>query len=150
MGRDMPEKTENAEAPVWDDEKFIARVKELAEARQMSLAEVSRRADLAEDYFVKRRSGRGRNVTSIVHLAGALGVPVSELIDPPSNPPPVTSKIDPVKLERLATVANVAAHLYLVLDGRRATLPEDIDAEELLELLMRFVEPRHRRSKTRA
>lgn len=148
MGREMPQ-TVNGEpaegAPLWDDDKFIARVKALVAAKGMTLAAVSRQAGLSEEYFVKRGGGRGRNIVSIVRLASALGVPVSVLVDRPANPPeaevPPSSSIDPVKLERLALVANVAAHLYLTLDGRRATVPDDIDAEELLQLLMRFVEP---------
>lgn len=153
MGRDMPaEDVTRAPAdaaPAWDDDKFVARVQEIAAAKGTTVGAVSRRAGLAEDYFVKRGGGRGRNIVSIVRLAGALGVPVSELVDPPANPPepPPGPSIDPVKLERLALVANVAAHLYLTLDSRRATVPEDIDADELLQLLMRFVEPRRRPSR---
>lgn len=156
MVRVMPqemngEPTESA--PLWDDDKFIARVEALVAARGTTLAAVSRRAGLAEEYFAKRGGGRGRNIVSIVRLAGALGVPVSELVDQPANPPepetPSASPIDPVKLERLALVANIAAHLYLTLDGRRATVPDDIDAEELLQLLMRFVEPPKRRPSRR-
>lgn len=154
MGREMPQ-TVNGEpadtAPLWDDDKFIARVEALAAAKGTTVGAVSRRAGLAEDYFAKRGGGRGRNIVSIVRLAGALGVPVSELVDQPANPPepevPPSSSIDPVKLERLALVANVAAHLYLTLDGRRATVPDDIDADELLQLLMRFVEPKRRPSR---
>ena len=153
MGRAMPESVNGAPddtGPLWDDDKFVARVEALAAAKGTTVGAVSRLAGLAEDYFAKRGGGRGRNIVSIVRLAGALGVPVSELVDPPANPPePPSAAIDPVKLERLALVANVAAHLYLTLDGRRATVPDDIDADELLQLLMRFVEPKRRRPSSR-
>jgi len=140
--------SETEPAPAWDDNKFIARCEEMARARNWSLADLAENAGLARDYFVKRGGGRARNIVSIISLAGALGVPVVHLIDGSANPPPPPAPpaIDPTKLERLATVANVAAHLYLALDGRKATVPEDIDAQELLHVLMRFIDPRHRPS----
>lgn len=150
MGRAMSKEPEpEAEAPkpppaIWDDEKFIARVRELAEAQGLTLKAVSTKAGLAPDYFVKRRGGEaGRNIVSIIQLAGALNLPVSTLLDPPSDNPSL-AEIDQVKLDRLAMVANVAAHLYLALDARKAAIPEDIDADELLQMLMRFVQPPRR------
>lgn len=133
-------------APAWDDEKFIERCEELARAKNWTLPDLAENASMARDYFAKRGGGRARNIVSIIRLAGALGVPVVELIEGSANPPapPPPPPIDPIKLERLATVANVAAHLYLALDGRKATVPEDIDAQELLQVLMRFIEPRNR------
>lgn len=146
MGRAMSKEPEpEAEAsesppPVWDDEEFIARVSQQAEALGMSLRDVSTKAGLAPDYFVKRRGGAGRNIVMIVKLARALDVPVSVLVDP--LPKTSASDSDQVKLDRLAMVANVAAHLYLALDARKAAIPEDVDADELLHMLMRFVRPR--------
>jgi transcriptional regulator with XRE-family HTH domain len=134
----------NGSVNLWDDTRFIARVEALALARGMTRAEIIRKAGLSNDYFTRRSEGRGRNIISIVRLATALGVPPSALVDSPSEPTEKRPPIDSVKLERLATVANVAAHLYLTLDGRRATVPADIDPEELLQMLMRFVDSKRR------
>jgi len=154
MGRAMSKEPEpEADAPqpppIWDDDEFIARVREQAEARGMSLRDVSTKAGLAPDYFVKRRgSEAGRNIVMILKLARALDVPVSVLVDP--LPTPSAAEAEQVKLDRLAMVANVAAHLYLAFDSRKAAIPEDVDADELLQMLMRFVRPPvHRPTKKR-
>jgi hypothetical protein len=75
----------------------------------------------------------------IVKLARALDVPVSVLVDP--LPSPSAEEAEQVKLDRLAMAANVAAHLYVALDARKAAIPDDVDADELLQMLMRFVRP---------
>jgi transcriptional regulator with XRE-family HTH domain len=140
MSKEPEPEAEAPETPVWDDDEFIARVREQAEARGMSLRDVSTKAGLAPDYFVKRRgSDAGRNIVMIVKLARALDVPVSVLVDPLPTPSP--AEVDQVKLDRLAMAANVAAHLYVALDARKAAIPDDVDADELLQMLMRFVRP---------
>jgi transcriptional regulator with XRE-family HTH domain len=142
---EAPADTE-ADAVVWDDAGFIRRVNQEADKLGVSLNEVCRRAGLSKDYLGKTPQG-GRNVLSIQKLAAVLGVEPAYLMgfatEVHIKPNPPTR--EETQLQALGLAANIAAHVYLVLNCQQTPkLPDGIDKNQLVDLITQLLTPPNR------
>jgi transcriptional regulator with XRE-family HTH domain len=130
-----------ADAVVWDDAGFIRRVNQEADKLGLSLNEVCRRAGLSKDYLGKTPQG-GRNVLSIQKLAAVLGVEPAYLMGFATEVPPTREE---TQLQALGLAANIAAHVYLVLNCQQTPkLPDGIDKNQLVDLITQLLTPPNR------
>jgi len=131
------------DAVVWDDAGFIRRVREEARKLGLSLNEVYRRAGLTKDYLGKQPQG-GRNVLAIQKIAAVLGVEPAYLMGFATVVEIKQSRQSPeeTQLQALGLAANIAAHVYLVLNcQQQPTLPDGVDKDQLTELITQMLNP---------
>lgn len=130
----------------WDDAAFIRRVKEEADKLGISLSEVYRRARLAKDYLGKNPQA-GRNVLAIEKIAAVLGVEPAYLSGWATIVQVKESRQTPeqTQLQALGLAANIAAHVYLVLNCQQTPkLPDGIDKDQLADLITQLLNPPNR------
>jgi len=78
-----PDGPSNETETDWDDHKFVALVKKLAKERNLSLAELFRRAKISKDW-IRQTPRHGRNSGHILKIAKALGVP-AQIFNPSAD-----------------------------------------------------------------
>lgn len=116
----------------WSDAAFKERIEKRAEELGTTVREIMREAGLAED-TLNHEAVKGRRIDVIFKIAAAARMTPEEALGLPSSPSLATRR----RLERLALVADIAAHLYVALSSRAARgEPEDLS---LVETLLRVV-----------
>lgn len=124
---------------LWNDQQFRERVLECGRAKGLeSLEEIGAFAELDRHYFRDDKpTPKGRNITKILQLAAKLDVDPGYLIGISDSPEGDVSRHVARRmpeLERLAFVANVAAHLYVAIGSR--PLPPTPETKKFLDRLL--------------
>lgn len=117
--------TSDAATTIWDDKAFVERVRELARARGMPIADLMERADLSESWL-RHYAAKGRQVDAVLKLARVLDIDPAELMGLKPLSAPTGSQRAARQIERMAIVAHLAAHVYVALDREASDSAEDI------------------------
>jgi transcriptional regulator with XRE-family HTH domain len=113
------------DSAVWDDKAFVGRVRELARARGIPIAELMERAELSESWL-RHFAAKGRQVDALLKLARVLDVDAAELMGLKPVSTAGTGRRAVQQLERMAVVAHLAAHVYVALDREASDSAADI------------------------
>jgi len=119
----------------WSEDEFRARVEAKAAELGTTVRDIMREAGLAEDTLNKSPS-QGRRIDTIFKIAAAAKMTKEEAL----GLPPASDKAAHSRLERLALVADIAAHLYVAL-SRRSGIAED-DPADIVQAIVALLQDR--------
>ncbi len=144
------------DGPYWDDKALRDELDQIAAQRGKSIGQILTEAGYTRDLLKASPSRdsrtdereQGRNTKTLIKVAKAFGLNVWDVIamglkgaGPPSSGAHTALAPESIQqLGRLALSANLMAHLYVALDGRRTT-PAVVDVDRLVNQIMSMLPP---------